>query len=246
MTVLTYKLCICGDMHIGSGTGIPGLIDERVLRDREGFAYIPGSTIKGLLRQSCTDLLRYRGQQNRLICKGQQHWLVEDEQQPAPGEYCQPGKLPCLICLFFGSALSEGALWFSPAEYPKEYRDLVHDLPFPAAERDMATSAHAAIDRHTGRAKEHQLFNLEVVQPVDHFTGTIRMTRLLRASEMTQGGIDLKADEILGWLTASLLFIRSVGGRRRRGWGQCKFILFEDQNQGALQAARKILGGGTK
>jgi hypothetical protein len=34
--------------------------------------------------------------------------------------------------------------------------------------------------------------------------------------------------ELLGWLVASLLFTRRLGGRRRRGWGRCRFTLKKD------------------
>ncbi len=244
MSTLEYTLRFNGDLHIGSGAGIPGILDERVLRDPQGFAYIPASTIKGLLRQSCVDLLGYRGQQERLMCQGQRRLLKDGVQQPKMGDYCQPGSTPCLICLLFGSPLIEGALWFSPAEYPQEYRNAVQDSPSPAvaAERDMASSAHAAIDRRTGRAREHQLFNLEVVQPVDHFTGSIHITRPLQsAAAAGQAALDEQA--CLGWLAASLLFIRAAGGRRRKGWGQCRFDLPPADNAAALQALRRLLGG---
>lgn len=242
---LSYDLYFHGNIHIGSGVGIPGILDERVIRDQDGFAYIPAVTIKGLVRQSCIDLIRYRGQQERLMCKGQLEWSQADVQQPGAGDYCQNDKQPCLVCLLFGSPVIKGAVWFSPAGYPEEYRDLVRNTPFPAAaaERDMATSAHAAMDRRSGRAKEHQLYNLEVVQPADHFEGTIRVEHFLKAVSRLSGNDEISPEESLGWLTAALLFTRAIGGRRRRGWGQCQFTLAEPGNTAALQAVRQLFGG---
>lgn len=238
MHTLNYSLHFHGDMHIGSGTGIPGVIDERVLRDDKGFAYLPASTIKGLVRQSCIDLLRYRNQVERLMCIGQQRLYAEENEMPKQNKFCQDQKSPCLICFLFGSPVIKGATWYSPAEYPEEYREVILRAPFPAAERDMSTSAHASIDSRTGRAREHQLFNLEVVQPAEHFTGTIRLTRPLPDPGKTE-----QESDFLGWLTAALLFTRSAGGRRRRGWGQCQFILSEQENTIPLQALHTLLGG---
>ena len=40
------------DWHVGSGVGIPGSVDRQVLRDEEGFPYVPGKTLTGILRDA--------------------------------------------------------------------------------------------------------------------------------------------------------------------------------------------------
>ena len=50
----TRYLCLTfySDWHVGSGAGIPGSVDRQVLRDEEGFPYVPGKTLTGILRDA--------------------------------------------------------------------------------------------------------------------------------------------------------------------------------------------------
>ena len=48
------------DFHIGTGSGNIGLYDDGQLKDKLGLPLINSSTIKGLLRDSCSQLDRMR------------------------------------------------------------------------------------------------------------------------------------------------------------------------------------------
>src|SRR5690554_5766496 len=102
MALFSYSLYLWGDMHIGSGVGVPGYIDERVVRDENGLAYIPASEVKGLIRQSCADLVYYRNRQFAL-CLGQRRWQKLESGEPAPADFCEPTADPCILCGLFGS-----------------------------------------------------------------------------------------------------------------------------------------------
>ena len=241
MRPILYRLHTAGDLHIGSGVGLPGLIDEYVVRDENQFVYIPASEIKGIVRDSCAKLLRYRGRLNEL-CEGQIKWL---DGQNSPQDLCGfENREPCILCAIFGSPVTPAGFWFSPARYAEQYRHTILDIkldedqPPVAAWRDSATSAHAAIDRKTKRAAAHQLFNLEVVRTSEVFEGFIRPLAISQPCAHS-------AEELLGWLTASLLFTRRLGGRRRKGWGRCRFTLVEDDpgNKAALAALEVWLTG---
>lgn len=49
------------DAIFGSGYSVPAGEDIGVCRDAGGYPYLRGSTLKGLLRQSLTDLLAWTG-----------------------------------------------------------------------------------------------------------------------------------------------------------------------------------------
>jgi CRISPR-associated protein Csx10 len=233
---LSYVLYVPGDMHIGTGMGLPGLIDEHIVRDHRGFTYVPGSHIKGLVRDSCVQLLNYLGKLKD-ICQGQRDRL---EDKDLPYGLCGfLGQSPCVICAIFGSPATPAGFWFSPAEYEPDYRNAVREADPSLAWRDMFTSAHAAIDPQTKRAAEYQLFSLEVARPVAAFRGRIEPLPALTEAKVNE-------TELLGWLTASLLFTRHLGGRRRRGWGRCRFELdqSEPSTVASLAALRELLKEG--
>jgi len=244
-----YRLHLFGDLHIGSGIGLPGVIDEYVVRDQDNFPQVLGSEIKGIVRDNCVRLLKYLGEWD-IICQGQKSWhsmqrLMEGLEV---SELCGFKKESlCILCALFGSPATPGGWWFSPATYTVNYRNTVKDADqtgqLRLAYRDSAINAQTSIDPETKRAEEHHLFNLEVVRASQVWEGDIESIPL-PAGHPNPAGTD---DELLGYLTGALLFTRRLGGRRRRGWGRCRFDLSDTNfpgNEKALQALRTLLGEG--
>lgn len=58
---LHYKLTFHTDWHCGSGLGAGADLDTRVVRDAEGLPFLPGRTVKGLLRDAVNQLRAYAG-----------------------------------------------------------------------------------------------------------------------------------------------------------------------------------------
>lgn len=54
---LKYKLTFTTPFHCGAGLS-SGIIDRTVVRDVDGYLYIPGSTFKGVMRANCEQLAR--------------------------------------------------------------------------------------------------------------------------------------------------------------------------------------------
>ena len=52
MSTRYLRLTFDSDWHVGSGAGILGSVDRQVLRDEEGFPYVPGKTLTGVLRDA--------------------------------------------------------------------------------------------------------------------------------------------------------------------------------------------------
>src|SRR4051812_48874629 len=57
MLQLWLRFHLESDATFGRGDGIPGLIDRDVALDEYGCPYLHGRTLKGLLVESCADLL---------------------------------------------------------------------------------------------------------------------------------------------------------------------------------------------
>ncbi len=53
----TLFIELVSDTTPGRGDGVAGLVDQDVVYDRDGFPYLPGRTIKGLLSEATDDLI---------------------------------------------------------------------------------------------------------------------------------------------------------------------------------------------
>ncbi|MBD3181016.1 hypothetical protein GF312_01920 [Candidatus Poribacteria bacterium] len=242
IVIISYKLHVTSDLHIGSGIGLPGVIDEYVVRDQDNFPFLPGSEIKGILRSNCVNLLKYTGKWESNVCEGQKQWHDKMEEMMSGiklENFCAlaEDEETCVLCSIFGSPAGKGNWWFSTATYPKPYRDAIRNAELENKElrlafRDMATSAHTTIDKETKRTKENHLINLEVVRIEDN--------RYLKGSVEMINSNNIGNDQI-GWLTASLLFTRRIGGKKRRGWGKCRFELVSPDKSNALTAMEKVI-----
>lgn len=57
MTKYILKITLESDAAFGRGDGVAGAIDTEVQHDQNGFPFLNGRTIKGLLVQECADIL---------------------------------------------------------------------------------------------------------------------------------------------------------------------------------------------
>lgn len=53
---INYQITFLSDWHIGSGLGAGAETDAEILKNSDGLPYIPGKTIKGLLKDACNDI----------------------------------------------------------------------------------------------------------------------------------------------------------------------------------------------
>jgi CRISPR-associated protein Csx10 len=181
---IKYRLFFLSDWHIGSGTGIPGIVDNGVLKNNQNLPVINGKTIKGITRDALEDLLGLMGESAP--------WNLLDEIFGGEGDkegqviFCNP-----VICPEASERSSDEYKRF--LDYFKE--NALGEIRY-----------HTAIDKETGAAEKGHLFSEETSDNFLEFYGTIRA-----------------AEKYAGYLTAALRFITKIGGKRRRGLGQCQF-----------------------
>lgn len=60
MENIKYKIEFFSEWHCGSGLAAGADVDALVIKDRKGLPFVPGKTMKGLLRESVEDLVIYR------------------------------------------------------------------------------------------------------------------------------------------------------------------------------------------
>lgn len=61
MKELTYTISFFSEWHAGSGLSSGSDLDALVIKDNKGFPFIPGKTLKGLLREAAEELSMLKG-----------------------------------------------------------------------------------------------------------------------------------------------------------------------------------------
>lgn len=194
------------DWHIGSGAGIPGSVDRRVLRDEYGFPYVPGKTLTGVLRDAAEWIAEAR---DRIDVKNpklrQNRWHTAliglfGEQPDTHGGTANAEPRPAKIGV--GSAeLDQGI-----RDCLMEDRRLISSL--------FITRPGVKIDVNTGRALDDHLFSSEYV----------RQGCTLRAPLKPAGELDEDEERLFG---DAVKAVRRIGGKRRRGAGRCRLELHD-------------------
>jgi len=102
MIELALRIELMGSLHVGTGRGVAGSLDDCTAKDEVGFPIIPGSTLKGKLRSLSRKLAP---------CLG---WK--------PCENGCPGNaIPCVLCSIFGSAAYPAQLAFTSGKLSDLY-----------------------------------------------------------------------------------------------------------------------------
>lgn len=57
METLKYEIKFLDDWICGSGLGAGAETDSEVIKDKDGLPYIPGKTIKGILKDACLEIV---------------------------------------------------------------------------------------------------------------------------------------------------------------------------------------------
>jgi CRISPR/Cas system CSM-associated protein Csm3 (group 7 of RAMP superfamily) len=192
MQKIEYRLYFLSDWHIGSGTGIPGIVDNGVLKDENNLPVITGKTIKGIARDALEDLLG-----------------ILEKFAPRHREEEKAGNPVAEI--FGGEGNKEGqAIFYNPVicqnKSDRESKEYKKFLEYFKEKALGEVRYHTSIDKDTGVAKDGHLFSEETSDHLLEFFGTISAP-----------------GEYTGLLAAALRFITKIGGKRRRGLGQCQF-----------------------
>lgn len=135
---IKYKIEFHTDWHCGSGLAAGADVDALVVKDKDNLPFIPGKTIKGLVREAVEEI---RGLQN----KGCDQSFVE-------------------IFGYFEDKekMIRGSVFFSNAELSETERDAI--TTNGVSNFLYRKIASTAIDE-TGIAREHSLRKMEVVVP---------------------------------------------------------------------------------
>lgn len=215
MKIEKYEITLkmAGSMLVGSGFGFGRVADKTPVRDVDGIAIIPGSTVKGRLRYHCKRICLSLGEHlGKLLPQGET--AVEKPVCQAQGEWDTPAALCkdslnlCIICRIFGSPLFPSPYRFSDLQ--PEQRDSIlaqKSLPALSFTADSELMTRVRKNRYTQTAENNALYCYEQVKSKDIlYTGTINGPTLTP--------LELKLIE------AGLKVMTHLGGGRSKGLGR--------------------------
>lgn len=212
---IKYQVKFDSPFHAGNGLS-EGLLDRTVIKDKDGYLYIPGSTIKGILRENCEYLAK-------LFISEVGITDPHDEQMAVDSLF----KGPNIIETLFGSRFKESSLFFDPATLPwdaKEFFD--NDRRNGSSENNylfMQTEkrTQTAISRRTGAAKENALYTSEAGISTLKLNGKIHGHIGGIRNEMSE----LPGPYALFLLVAGIAACERIGGNRSTGLGKCSLSI---------------------
>lgn len=149
MKDITYQITMHTDWHCGSGLAAGADVDALVVKDERGLPYVPGKTIKGLVREA-----------------------LEELNQIQKGKFLTNETFVNNFGFFLGEKdqMTKGTIFFENAELmPAEANAILkQDLA-----QYLFRSVSSTAIRTDGIAKEHSLRKMQVTVPCT-LRGTIR------------------------------------------------------------------------
>lgn len=142
MNDIKYKITFSTDWHCGSGLAAGADVDALVIKDKERLPYVPGKTMKGLVREA-VELLAQVDSKNRIEEKEivKAFGSLDDKEKNEQG------------CMFFGNA-----------ELAKQEREAIASHH---AQRFLYRTIASTAIQENGIAQEHSLRKMEVAVPCE-------------------------------------------------------------------------------
>lgn len=227
---IDYTLSFSTPFHFGTGGRI-GLIDRTIVRDSEGYLYVPGSTIKGVLREQCEQLARLYEETD--IDMRERIASPHDTYMALHGF----GNTATMVTRIFGSPLQAGTLFFDDArqkEDDKKQYDAAdpHDPDSKNRYQNIQVDIYtqARLDRLTRTAVRGALYTSEFGVRDVTFEG-----RILGGLACTPIDATLVEDDFFAippekeppsysllLLLAGVSLLERLGGNKSAGKGQCR------------------------
>lgn len=232
---ITYSIRFQTHFHFGTGLRV-GLIQRSVARDEKNFLYVPGSTLKGVLRERCEQIARLFGLEARAP-HAQTFENALSEAHPNPD----------IITRIFGSRFQPGQLFFDDAQLHHEQQgwfepDTHHESELRRDElRAWQTEkrTQVTISRLFGTAEPGRLYNSEYGMRSLCFVG--RISGLLKGFALPTP--DLPGTYSLLFLSIALQSLDSdfIGGNKSTGAGHISLEIIDFQVDGNSLDSRELL-----
>lgn len=199
MITLTVTLTLRSPLHIGSGAQQGTLANRGMLKDRDGWPYVPASAFKGQLRHAVEQVAAALPLSGAPVCTTHQ-------------EMCRHLPL-CPVCQIFGAPWHPGAARFH-ALHLSGPPAIMAIKNRPEGKRPPRTTPRTSVtlNRARGVAEDKRLFSTELLWPGMSlaFSGSITgplthpQAGLLLAGLRHMTALGGSKSAGLGWLTANV------------------------------------------
>lgn len=205
---ITYKLTFFSDWHTGSGLTSGVDIDALPVKDGQNLPYVPGKTIKGLLRAAAFELLSAHDE------KITEEWIYQVFGPDTESDPVKSTSERVRDELYKTKSKNLGEAFFTNAGIAEEEAvAIVEDHLTPFLYRSLSSTR---IDATTGSAADTSLRKSEVVIPM----------------ELTGQVLWLPENSLVP-IRACMAMVKQLGQNRHRGLGRCIFSII-DQSKGGI------------
>ena len=200
MKNIKYKVLFFSEWHCGSGLAAGADKDALVVKDRNKLPFIPGKTMKGLIREAVEDIYDLRKLEDR-----------------------------SLIVEMFGNSIDRNNKVVTAENDSREYVDMVKGVSFftnvqlsaveqnVIAKKRLADFLYRAISSTAidsdGIAQDFSLRRMETVVPCS-----------------LEGEILNVPDKMSDVIVEALKYIKRLGANRNRGLGRCEISILEKED----------------
>lgn len=212
---IAYTLTFETPFHCGTGLR-SALIDRTVVRDREQYLYVPGSTIKGVTREHCEQLeYMYRESAKKEIRD-----LIHSPHDPGKA-LISLGRHITMISRIFGSHYHPGSLFFEDAHQKNKEQ---YDTPgndgqgkYKKLQTDLYTQVR--LHRPTRTAASGALYTSEFGVRDITLQGSIN--GWLQCTPIEEIEPERPTYSLL-LLLAGVQLLDRIGGNKSTGKGECR------------------------
>lgn len=192
---ISYIIKFYSNWHCGSGLAAGADVDALVVKDRNGLPYVPGKTIKGLVREALQDIYDLQGKNTSVLTTmlGYETDNSEDSDNPEQTHNCS-------------IEMQQGVSFFTNAELCKSEADAI--IAANASKFLYNPVASTAVDPVTGIAKSHSLRRMQATVPCE-----------------LHGSIYDVPKDLIEDTKNALRYIKRIGQSRNRGYGRCDIII---------------------
>lgn len=228
---IEYNLIFSTAFHCGTGIR-EALVDRTVMRNSEGYLYVPGTTLKGILRERCEQLARFYKQDKE---------KEERAESPHDAEAALWGlgkSRPTMVTRIFGSQNWPGRLFFDDVEqtkseikeYDAQEYDSQEENGGKGKYQDLQVSIYTQVrlDRPTRTSVRGALYSSEFGNSDIPFEGKIQgwlecfpIDSSIANSEQS----NYTPTYSLLLLLAGLRMIERIGGNKSTGKGHCECVI---------------------
>jgi CRISPR-associated RAMP protein (TIGR02581 family) len=203
-------------LHVGSGH-VSTTTDAGVVRDFYERPFIPGSSLKGVLRSAVERRAEWLGLRSCFLEEGGCLFDADEawRRQPLADRWREMEEKLCAVCQVFGSTVCSGRVQVDDLPLAKEFEPLVASL--------VEVRDGVGIDRDAGTAVENLKFNYEVVPSLTAFRFYLTAENLVLPTVENPKSSDeaLLALGLLEMMNGAV----PLGGKSTRGLGRCRLHL---------------------